>query len=374
MSENDKRDDDDLDLELDLEDFDDLELDLDEEPDGGDAGVDEAEIAQLLSEDAGEVEGDKKGQVEEDLDDVQLDSDLDVDPELDLDLDLDLATEDPAADAAPEPSEPTESLTASVPAVVETNLPETTGQPAAIGVAAAEVVSSEVDGQWVWQFAAPPPPPPFSAVYFSGTALKELYSFFFCGILVLIGCLLPWAHTDPTDPDAGSVLVPGFSVVGGMISLPLALYLILGAGQGIYSRRQKIFPVVLMLVPAGIAVMRLIEAWGALPDDAALSTMDMIGVWLHSAGTGVVLTAVGSIAVSLRFVMALGKIVGSKDPKKEARKEKAGKGARKPDKKARAKKEKPAGKDKRARGKKTDDTDAQAGSEGKKRGRRGRKR
>ena len=58
MSDNDKRDDDDFELELDLED---LELDLDEGPEDADKEPDEAEIDELLSEDAGEVEQEVAG-------------------------------------------------------------------------------------------------------------------------------------------------------------------------------------------------------------------------------------------------------------------------------------------------------------------------
>src|SRR5262249_61467600 len=66
---------------------------------------------------------------------------------------------------------------------------------AAPGAAPSASDADLVPGQWVWQYGAPAPPPPFSAVFFSGQALGELYRFFACGLLVLVGCLLPWGKS-----------------------------------------------------------------------------------------------------------------------------------------------------------------------------------
>ncbi len=259
----------------------------------------------------------------------------------------------------------------------------TGGAPAT--VAADAGAAGQVEGQWVWQYAAAPPPPSFSAVFFAGNALKELYRFFACGVLVVVGCLLPW------KAGVGELegTVPGFSLPMGAVSLALALWLVWAACTGIYSRKQKILPVFLMLLPAEIAWARLLEEWGSA--DASLGFMDQLNETFFSMGSGVFLTLVGSTVVSLQLLLTIIRIVGKKDDKggrggkggaskgKAKKKEKPAKSEKqaKPDKQAKAeKKGKP---EKAAKRKDKGGGDDAAADTGKKksaagRGRRGRRR
>lgn len=241
-------------------------------------------------------------------------------PELELDL------VDPVADAVTDEGAPTAETAAAEPeAPVEA--PEAAAETAPEAVAE----SGPEQGQWVWQYGAPPPPPPFSATFFSGTALPELYRFFGCGLLVVIGCLLPWG---PVSQSTSTTLADGTletveelltvpNVIGvqtalGALSLIIGLWLTFSSCYSIYTRRQKILPVFLMIEPAIVTWMKLLET----NDQAgSLGILEM----LDAAGTGVLLTLIGSTLVSIQFVFVVGKVYAKKDDKGASRR--ASKGA-----------------------------------------------
>jgi hypothetical protein len=186
--------------------------------------------------------------------------------------------------------------------------------------------SAGVEGQWVWQYAAPPPPPSFLAVFFSGTAHKELYRFFACSLLVVIGCLLPWGPVMQKGvPDLDGVSVEtvlpmpdvmGYETPAGAISLMLGLWLMFSSCYGIYTRRQKILPVFLMLEPAAVTLLRTMDAWGKLKSE---STLDKLVELFEVAGSGVMLTLIGSGFVAIGFLFLLGKVYTKKDDKGSGR-------------------------------------------------------
>jgi hypothetical protein len=166
-----------------------------------------------------------------------------------------------------------------------------------------------VDGQWVWQFASPPPPPSFLAVFFSGAALKELYRFFACGVLVVLGCLMPWGSAEE-----GVELVAGYETPLGAVSMVLGLWLVFSSCYGIYTRRQKILPVFLMIEPAIVTWVITMGIWNspALQAEGFLGKLSMV---FEKAGTGVMLTLLGSTWVALGFLFLLGKVYTKKDDK-----------------------------------------------------------
>ena len=237
-------------------------------------------------------------------------------------------------------------------------------EPEAVApVTAAPEASAESDpeqGQWVWQYAAPPPPPSFGAAFFSGTALPELYRFFGCALLVVVGCLLPWG---PMSESSSMTLEDGMvemsdelmavpSVIGvettlGALSLIIGLWLLLSSCYSIYTRRQKILPVFLMIEPVIVTWMKLLET---NDQSGSMSILEM----LDAAGTGVLLTLIGSTLVSIQFFFVVGKVYAKKDDKGAARRSSKagakGKGADGADKKdGDAKKKDDGGKGKRGR-------------------------
>ncbi len=255
--------------------------------------------------------------------------------DLDLDLDLDLEAAEPG------------DATSATSIVAE----ETTLEPAEAEAVAAAGMADPTQGRWVWQFGAPPPPPSFGSRFFSGTALKELYRFFGCGLMVFVGSLLPWstkvesevAAELAAEGDAAAAptlelihaLVPGYELPIGAIVMMLALWLIYATCGAIYTGRQRIMPIVFMLIPAEASWKRFIEAWGAMGD---VGIMDRIAGVFTATGTGVMLTLVGSTVVVLQLFTTIGKVMGKTPEEKEkaakraASKDKGGKGKAKKDK------------------------------------------
>jgi len=212
-----------------------------------------------------------------------------------------------------------------------------------------------VDGQWVWQYAAPPPPPSFLPVFFSGNAHKDLYRRFACALLVVIGCLLPWGPVMEKGAAgaaaaAGATVhsvmptpnVMGYETPAGAISLVLGLWLLFSSCYGIYTRRQRILPVFLMLEPAIVTLLRTMDAWGKLKSE---STIGKLGELFEVAGSGVMLTLVGSGFVAIGFLFLLGKVYTKKDDKGAGRRAARDKGAEKGGKKGGKKESKRKGKD-----------------------------
>ncbi len=336
-----------------------------------------------------------------DSDDLKRDAsdgdELDLDLELDeLELELEVVEDEtpatPTAETSADPAPSSDAggalaaaaVTAAVAEVSPADAGAAGAQAAAAGDGAGQATAGE--GQWVWQFAAPPPPPSFLAVFFSGNALKELYRFFACGVIVLIGCLLPWAvdasASVSADGELGELLsqqtiyAPGYTVPIGAITLVLALWLVWAACSGIYSRRQKILPVFLMLIPAEVTWIRFLDAIETVNTSGTnLGLLDKVSAMLSTAGTGVVLALIGSTVVSLQLVLTIMRIMRKKDG--GAAGARRAKGKDKPAKskptKAKADKSKAKAKkdDKKGAAKKDgkDGDDAKAGK-----GRRGRKR
>lgn len=214
----------------------------------------------------------------------------------------------------------------------------TAGALAPLGGAVSEGAPDDggAEGQWVWQYAAPAPPRSFGAAFFSGTALPELYRFFACGLLVVLGCFLPWGPVSrelpnpalADDPGAPALIeqvlgvpdVIGVQTALGALSLAIGVWLVFSSCYGIYTRRQKILPVFLMLEPAIVSWLRVLDAYDTVGLDGGVIAL------LDSAGTGVLLTLIGSTLVSLQFLFVVGKVYAKKDDKGAARRGASGKG------------------------------------------------
>ena len=245
-----------------------------------------------------------------------------TDDELDFNLELQPLEDEPAAPASPATPDvgaPDVGAAAAAPAAAAA---ATTG--AATQAAAAD--ADLVPGQWVWQYGAPAPPPPFSAVFFSGQALGELYRFFACGLLVLVGCLLPWGKSVQWAVQHGESTLgygappAGYEVPIGALCLVIALWLIFTACYGIYTGRQKVLPVFLMLVPAYASWTRTLSAWKELsaikpPLDARQQLVHLFDV----AGTGVLVTLIGSSIIVLSLLVVIPKAFRSEPGEAPAR-------------------------------------------------------
>ncbi|MBM3985532.1 MAG: hypothetical protein FJ296_07585, partial [Planctomycetes bacterium] len=235
--------------------------------------------------------------------------------DLDLDLDLQLEEAPPAASApAPVASMAPSAAAGAAAAQDPAQGASIVAEPAAAAPAAG------VEGQWVWQFAAPAPPPPFSAVFFAGRAFAELYRFFAAGVLVALGALLPWGSSARWLTDIGAEVPAGYAgptagvaTPAGALCLALSLWLVWAACYGIYSGRQKILPVFLMLVPAWMTWSRTLDAWGRMPAEEWGLQLKLVELF-QGAGPGVMLAWAGSTLVVVQLALTIGKLF-RKDPK-----------------------------------------------------------
>ncbi|MCB9899466.1 MAG: hypothetical protein H6825_15775 [Planctomycetes bacterium] len=207
------------------------------------------------------------------------------------------------------------------PMAAPTAAPAAAPLPGGAGAVAEEAPAADPGaGQWVWQYGAPAPPPSFLAVFFSGTAVNDLYRRFACALLVVIGCLLPWSDvvTTPASGDtAASTVVnytPGVELPLGALSLVLGLWLLFSSCYGIYTSRQKILPVFLMIEPALVSWSRALDVWA----ECKAGGLDGLIEFSHKAGTGVLLTLVGSTWVAGGFLFLFVKVFAKKDVDKGA--------------------------------------------------------
>jgi len=293
------------------------------------------------------------------LDDLELDLDLSLesldDPKGELEL-----TPLPVADTTA-PSAPVAPMAATMATMASDALTSVEGVASSAAVAAAAAGASVVsesgaqkpsgsgavataaaadEGMWVWQYGAPAPLPSFSAVFFGGRGLPELYRFFACGLLVAIGCLLPWGTSlawiaEQGLPTLGVTEPPaGYQLPMGAVCLALSVWLMFTACYGIYSGRQKILPVFLMLVPAWASWSRTLDALAKVAD---LPFKLRIEKLFEVAGPGVLLTLVGSTIMALSLVLVILKVLKKKPddgtaraPRKGKEKDDAGKDGAKP--------------------------------------------
>jgi hypothetical protein len=366
VTKRDDEDDLDLDLELEFEEFVGEPRPMTGPPDA------DADGDQDGDEDVLEIAGDLLADTGDEL----LASLSDADDELELGAALEEAEDTPIEltgwepEPADEDSTPRITLGAAAAAggaglVAEPGSASTTTRGAA---EAAAGDGGELEGQWVWQFAAPPPPAPFSAVFFSGRALPELYWFFASALLVLLGCAMPWGPSlawvvERGESTLGYTSPPaGYELPGGALCLAVAVWLLAAAAYGIYTGRQKILPVFMMLLPAWLSWSRALSAWGEVGAVSELGFKERIARLFEVAGTGVLLTMVGSTIVALQLLVVITKVMkkqpadagrarkgGDKPAAKErgkgsSRDKDADKGKRKSDAKALAKAEKAAAK------------------------------
>ncbi len=280
----------------------------------------------------------------EELDDLELDLDLSLesldDPKSELELSALPAAATPAADAAlrdalisaekVEGSSTTSATGSPAGADVLCEVPPEATSAAAAPVAAATAgaAATAEDGMWVWQYGAPAPLPPFSAIFFGGRGLPELYRFFACGLLVAIGCLLPWGTSlswiaEQGLPTLGVTEPPaGYQLPMGALCLAISVWLMFTACYGIYSGRQKILPVFLMLVPAWASWSRTLDAWSKVSELSLKLRLEKLFV---VAGPGVMLALVGSSIMVLSLVIVILKVVKKKPDDGTARAPRKGK-------------------------------------------------
>lgn len=156
---------------------------------------------------------------------------------------------------------------------------------------------------------------------FEGKVFKQLYFFFWGGIIAFLGSFLPFFA------GVGEPLVTTCTTFAGSMYMVFAILCFVGMGMSIYSKRLVMGPVFLMFIPAihswWIVVERVAAAEG-MDWYSFLYDIKAINHLAGDVGTGLMLTFIGSTLVVVTFIVSLFSAVagGGKDsaaPKSSAR-------------------------------------------------------
>ena len=149
---------------------------------------------------------------------------------------------------------------------------------------------------------------------FEGNVFKQLYWFFWGGVITLVGSFLPYSS-------GGLALVPAYVTFTGSLSLIFSLLLIVAMLFSIYAKRLIMSPVFLMFIPAIISWWTLVKRVGAAPENYSwynfLYDIDAINWLANDAGSGLLLIMLGSTVVVLTFIISIATAVagGGQDKK-----------------------------------------------------------
>jgi hypothetical protein len=162
---------------------------------------------------------------------------------------------------------------------------------------------------------------------FEGKVFKQLYWFFWGGLITFVGCFLPYYSGD-------MALVTACTTLSGALYLIFSLLVLAGMGMSIYAKRLIISPIFLMFPPAIHTWWTVVERVAAAPNYKwfeFLYNFEAIG-WLgKDAGAGLLLIMFGSTIAVLTFISSLFSAVfgGGKDKEeKTAKRENRGRGRR----------------------------------------------
>jgi hypothetical protein len=159
---------------------------------------------------------------------------------------------------------------------------------------------------------------------FEGAVFKQLYWFFWGGLITFVGCFLPF-YTGEVS------LVTACTTLSGALYLVFSILVLYAMAMSIYSKRLIISPVFLMFPPAIHTWWTVVERVAAAPNYSwydFLYNFQAMG-WLgQDVGSGLLLIMIGSSIISITFMVSLfsavfggGKEKGAKE--KGGRREKA---------------------------------------------------
>ena len=151
---------------------------------------------------------------------------------------------------------------------------------------------------------------------FEGNVFKQLYWFFWGGVITLVGSFLPYYSGE-------IALVPAYVTFTGSLFLIFSLLLIVGMLFSIYAKRLIMSPVFLMFIPAIISWWTLVKRVGVAPENFSwysfLYDIDAINWLANDAGSGLLLIMIGSTLVVLTFIISIATaVVGGGEDKKSA--------------------------------------------------------
>ena len=193
---------------------------------------------------------------------------------------------------------------------------------------------------------------------FEGGVFKQLWWFFWAGVISFLGSLLPFSAGE------GQALVPAYHTFAGAFYLLFSVFMIFAMSFSIYAKRLKMGPVFLMFIPAihcwwmvvgAAGAVTTNKVWAVVADSgrvivdraslsaealaAALAQEGAVVSWPEfffkykalnaltaEIGSGTILLLVGSTIVALTFVLSLFSAVSGGGKAKGAAKPKRGRG------------------------------------------------
>ncbi len=193
---------------------------------------------------------------------------------------------------------------------------------------------------------------------FEGGVFKQLWWFFWAGIICFLGSLLPFSAGE------GQALVPAYHTFAGAFYLLFSVFMIFAMSFSIYAKRLKMGPVFLMFIPAihcwwmvvgAVGNVVTNKVWATVADlgrviidraslsaealAAVLAEEDAMVAWHEffykykalnaltaEIGSGTILLLVGSTIVALTFVLSLFSAISGGGKSKNAPKAKRGRG------------------------------------------------
>jgi hypothetical protein len=156
---------------------------------------------------------------------------------------------------------------------------------------------------------------------FEGKVFKQLYWFFWGGLITFIGCFLPYYSGEATP------LVTACHTFSGSLYLIFTILLLAAMVISIYSKRLIMSPVFLMFIPAVLTWMTVVKVIGGIEEaDFAwyncFYQIKALNLLTENIGSGLLLIWLGSTLVALTFIVSLVTAVAGGGKEKESPKAK----------------------------------------------------
>jgi hypothetical protein len=152
---------------------------------------------------------------------------------------------------------------------------------------------------------------------FEGAVFKQLWWFFWAGVIAFIGALLPFNLTGGSEG-----MVSAYETFPGAFYLLFSVFLVFAMSFNIYSRRLIMGPVFLMFIPAIHCWWLVVDAVGGIEGFdwyMFFFKVSALNELTAQVGSGMMLLLLGSTIASLTFIMSLFSAVTGGGKKKPAK-------------------------------------------------------
>lgn len=154
---------------------------------------------------------------------------------------------------------------------------------------------------------------------FEGAVFKQLWWFFWGGVIAFIGAFLPYYNGDASN------LVPASHTFTGAAHMILTLLFLVAMTMSIWSKRMIMSAVFLMFIPAAHLWWVVVEQVARIEDPnfswyQLFYQVDALNLLTNSIGSGMLLIWLGSTIVVLTFILSIfGAVSGGGDKDKKAK-------------------------------------------------------